>query len=47
MEATKSDETQSYNYTVTDLREQLRKIVGDGPSASEITADFDEYAFMM
>lgn len=47
MEATKSDETQSYNYTVTDLREQLRKIVGDGPSASEIMADFDEYAFMM
>lgn len=31
METTKSDETQSCNYSVTDLREQLRKIVGDGP----------------
>ena len=47
MEVAKSDETQSCNYSVTNLREQLRKIVGDGPSASEIMANFDEYAFMM
>lgn len=47
MEATKSDETQSCNYTVIDLREQLEEIVGDSPSASEIMDDFDEYSFMM
>lgn len=47
MEAAKSDEAQSCNYTVIDLRKQLREIVGNTPSESEIMADFDKRFLMI